>query len=332
MERVRVVLARQRAGLVDRWDRQLRAAASAGFALDPATAQVLPQLLDATDRSLERKFRAVDLSAGPAEAEAKRAALQGALLSDFLFDVALEHLPEMNGDEQRRLSEALAQAAIEVLVKSSLLREQEKRKRDNARLARLAHDLRNSLTAARLAVDLLRRKGVLQDGKTSRALESSLSHLREGIEDTLLDESLASGGLRTSRVRLNTVLADAHSAAHELGASGKNVKVVLERPPALLQVQADPRVLRPAVRGLLRAGLQMAKPGSTVLVSAVQARNRARVGVEVYDCTAFKRLPRLPALSFARRVAREHGGSLIARKVQGDGFFFGLELPRAEPT
>ena len=330
-ERVREVLARQRAGLVDRWDRQLKAAAAAGFALDPTTAQVLPQLLDAADRSLERKFRAVELTATPVDAEAKRAALQVALLGDFLFDVALEHLPEMSNLEQRRLSEALTQAAVEVLVKSTLLREQEKRKRDNARVARLAHELRNSLTAARLAVDLLRRKGFIPEGKTSRALEHSLSRLREGIEDTLLDEALASGGLRTSRVKLGAVLADAHSAARELGASDKNVKVVLERPPSLLQVQADPRVLRPAIRGMLRAGLQLARPGSTVLVSAVLARNRARVGIEVRDCTA-KRLPKLPALSFARRAAREHGGALIARKVPGDGCFFGLDLPRADPA
>jgi signal transduction histidine kinase len=331
-ERVREVLASQRAGLVDRWDRQLKAAAAAGFALDPSTAQVLPQLLDAADRSLERKFRAVGADETPVDAEAKRAGLQVALLGDFLFDVALEHLPEMSNVEQRRLSEALTQAAVEVLVKTSLLREQEKRKRDHARLARLAHELRNSLTAARLAVDLLRRKGAInKDSKTSRALESSLARLREGIEDTLLDEALASGGLRTSRVKLNTVLADAHAASRELGAFDKNIKVVLTRSPALLQVQADPRVLRPAVRGMLRAGLQMARPGSTVLVSAVLARNRARVGIEVQDCTA-KRLPKLPALSFARRAAREHGGALIARKVPGDGCFFGLDLPRADPA
>jgi signal transduction histidine kinase len=332
MERVRGVLLRQRAGLVDRWDRQLKAAAAAGFALDPTTAQVLPQLLDATDRSLERKFRAVEISAGPAEAEAKRAALQGALLSDFLYDVALEHLPDMSDAEQRRLSEALSQAAVEVLVKTALLREQEKRKRDQARLARLTHDLRNSLTAARLAVDLLRRKGALPESKASRGLERSLARLREGIEDNLLDEALAAGGLRTSRVRLTSVLADAHSAARELGALDKNVKIVLERPATVLQIQADPRVLRPAVRGLLRAALQLAKPGSTIFVSAVLARNRARFGVQVQECITGKRLPRSPVLSFARRAAREHGGSLIARKVPGEGFFFGLDLPRVGPT
>lgn len=329
MERVRDVLSRQRAGLVDRWGRQLKAAAAAGFALDAGTAQVLPQLLDATDRSLQRKFRAFDQADSPADAEARKAAMQGALLGDFLFDVALEHLPEMTSLEQRRLSEALLQASVEVLVKSTLLHEQERRKRDHARLARLAHELRNSLTAARLAVDLLRRKGALTESRATRALDHSLSRLRENLEDALLDEAVTAVRLRTSRVRLHAVLADAQSAARELGALDKNVKVVLERPPPLL-VQADPRMLRPALRGLLRAALQMARPGSTVLVSAAMARNRARVGVEVRECTPGKRLQKLPALSFARRAAREHGGSLIARRMPGEGCFFGLDLPRAE--
>ncbi|HEY2031250.1 MAG TPA: hypothetical protein VGH20_18795 [Myxococcales bacterium] len=328
MERVREVLSRQRGDIVDRWGRQLKAAAAAGFALDPNTAHVLPQLLAATDRSLARKYRALDPGAPTVEVEARRAALQAALLGEFLFDVALEHLPAMTTLEQRRLSEALLQAAVEVLVKAKLIRDNEKRRRDQVRLARLAHELRNSLTAARLAVDLLRRKGGLAESRAARTLDHSLARLREGIEDTIFDEALPSGSRRNTRVQLGPVLADAHLAARELGALDKNVKIVLARPPKLL-VQADPRVLRPALRGLLRAALQMAKPGSTIRVSAALLDGRARVGVEVQGYTAGKRLPKLPSLSFARRAAREQGGSVISRRVPGEGWFFGLDLPRA---
>src|ERR1700693_4962465 len=59
MDRMRDALARQKAQLLDRWGRQLRAAAEAGFALDGATADVLPLLLEAADRALHRRFRAV---------------------------------------------------------------------------------------------------------------------------------------------------------------------------------------------------------------------------------------------------------------------------------
>src|ERR1700674_417173 len=61
MDRVREVLAGQRTELLDRWRRQLGAAAEAGFALDPATAEMLPELLESADRALERRFRPVPL-------------------------------------------------------------------------------------------------------------------------------------------------------------------------------------------------------------------------------------------------------------------------------
>jgi signal transduction histidine kinase len=331
MERVREVLGRQRPQLVDRWERQLRAASEAGFGLDAATAEVLPQLLDAVDRALERRFRAVPRGAEKPSADSRRAAMQCSLLGDFLFDAMVESLPEMSAGEQRLLSDALAHAGVEVLVRLALEREQDKRRREAARLAKLAHELRNSMTAARLSVDLLRRKGVLKEGRAARTLERSLSRLQQGIEDTLLDELLSAGGLKLARVRLAPVLADAHSAAGELGADAKRIRVVLEKIPALLHIEADPRLVRPAVRGLLRAALELARPGSTVRFGAAGSARGTRVAVQVNDCRklAGKRLPDLPALSFARRAARAHGGSLSLRASQGDGCEFRFVLPSA---
>jgi signal transduction histidine kinase len=333
MDRVRESLARQKDQLLDRWDRQLRAAAEAGFALDAGTAEVLPHLLDAADRALERRFRIVAGGGSPLLAEARRAAMQSSLLGDFLFDSVLETVPEMNGAEQRLLGDALAHAAVEVLVHGALDRESDRRRRETLRLARLAHDLRNSVTAARLALDLLRRQGAVPDSRAARLLDASLAALRDGIEDQLLDEALSAGGLRMANVRLAPVLAHAHSAAFELGAGDKNVTVVLRKPQSGLTVQADPRVMRPAVRGLLRAALQVARPGAIVQVGAVATRDKARVAVAVDGCRKLRgnRLPDLPALALARRAAKIHGGSLSARVRRNDGCEFRLALPRVQP-
>jgi signal transduction histidine kinase len=324
MERVRDILSRRRPELVDRWERQLRAASEAGFALDAGTAQVLPLLLDATDRALERRFRAIPAGAASASVDGRRAATQFSLLGDFLFDAVLERLPEMNAAEQRLLSDALAHAAVEVLVRLTVEREQEKRRRDGGRLARLAHELRESMTAARLSLDLLQRRGALPDSKLARTLDRSLSRLRAGIEDSLLDEVLSAGGLRLSRVKLGPVLADARSQA-----GPQKVQIVISKPPALLQVSADPRIVRPAVRGLLRAALEMARPGSIVRLGADRSRHRARVAVTIEDCRKLpgNRMPDLPALAFARRAARAHGGTLVTRLSPGEGCEFRFELP-----
>lgn len=333
MERVRHALARQRADLIDRWQRQLSAAAEAGFALDGGTAVVLPELLEAADRALERRFRTVPAGTPLLLAESRRAAMQCSLLGDFLFDAVLESCPEVNAAEQRLLSDALAHAAVEVLVKGALEREQGRRRREMQRLAKLAHELRNSATVARLSMDLLRRKSWLPETKAARALESALEQLRDGIEDSLLDEALSLGGLRLAKVRLGPVLAAAYDAADELGARSKRLKVLLQKPAAVLQVQADLRLMRPAIRGLVRAAVQLARPGATIHVGASRERNRARVAVSVEPCRhqPGKRLPALPGLDLARRAARAHGGSFSTRARSGDGCELRLDLPRFQP-
>ncbi len=196
-----------------------------------------------------------------------------------------------------------------------------------------AHDLRNCVTAARLAMDLMKRQGAIPNTRAGRLLESSLRKLRDGIEDTLLDEALSAGGLRTSSVRLAPVLAHAHSAASELGADDKSVTVLLQPPRTGLSVRADPRLVGPAVRGLLRAALQVARQGATIRVRAVAARDKARVAVAVNGCRKLpgNRLPDLPALALARRAARAQGGSLSARVGPDEACEFRLALPRIQP-
>ncbi len=329
MERLRDALSQRRSELIDRWRRQLRAAAEGGFALDPGTGELLPRLLDATDRALERRSRAVDPGLPAAGVLAQRAALQCSLLRDFLLDTALEAIPGLTAAEQRLWSDALAHAAVEVEVRDALEREQDQRRREARRLARLAHDLRNSATAARLAVDLLRRRGALPDSRTSRLLEASLAAIRNGIEDTLLDEALCAGGLRVCEVRLAPMLREAQREASDLAAAEKNVSVVLARAGAGLRVNADPRLARGALRGLLRAAVQIARPGATIEVDADAARERARIAVLVNGCArSAARLPDLPALSLARRAARVHGGTLSAR-LSGGAARLRLALPCA---
>lgn len=332
MDGVRDALATRKDQLIDRWKRQLRAAAEAGFALDEATVEVLPRLLEAADRALHRRFRVADPDAPPAAADAQRAAVQCSLLRDFLSDAMLEAVPETSMAEQRLLGDALAHAAVEVLVRTALEREQERRRREAERLARLAHELRNSATAARLAMDLLRRRGAIPDSRAGRLLESSLSALRDDIEDTLLDEALSAGGIRPSRVRLAPVLQHARSAALELGAAERNVRVVVAKPDSRLSVKADPRVVGPAVRGLLRAALQVARSGATIQLGAGASRGRARLEFAVSGCRKLRgnRLPDLLALSLARRAAKASGGSLSARLRRDSGCEFYLALPRAE--
>ena len=330
MEPVREIFSRNREEIIDRWSRQLLAAAEGGFALDEATARLLPALLDATDEALQRRFRPPVPGAPRAAAEASRAAIQCSLLSDFLFDAVLEKHPAIGPQEQRLLHEALAHAGAEVAVRLALELELERRRKDSARFARLAHELRDSMTAARLSLDLLRRRGVPLDSGPGRALERALRQLRDGLEDSLLDEALSAGGLRLERVKLGALLADVSVAATELGAGEKGLRVLHERGPHL-EVSADPRLVRPAVRGMLRAAFDLSRKGATVRLHGERHQAFAQVEIAVDHCRAPGRLSSIPALSLARRAAKAHGGSISARSLPRDGCVFTLELPAGPP-
>src|SRR6266850_2721934 len=98
MDRVRELLFEKRDELQDRWDRQLRAAAEAGFPLDHATSHLLPPLLDAAGDALEKRFRLPVAGTPAPTAGGRRAAVQGSLLADFLFDAVLEHDPSLSAE------------------------------------------------------------------------------------------------------------------------------------------------------------------------------------------------------------------------------------------
>jgi signal transduction histidine kinase len=327
MDPLRDVLARKRAEMEDRWDRQLRAAAEAGFPLDRATGHLLPRMLDSTADALERRFRLPAEGAAAPAAGARRAAIQASLLSDFIFDVAQEELPAMPAEEQRRLLDALAHAGVDVLVRHALELENERRWRDADRFVRLGHALRNSMTVAQLALDLLRRRGEMRETRAAAMLDDSLARLRAGLEDTLLDELLAAGGLRRARVQLDRMLADA-SGETAPEAELRGVSLLLETPPPL-ELSADPRVLLTAVRALLRVAVDLSRRGGTVRLQCARRREAARIAAVVDRCRRRPdgRLLTIGGLGLVRRAVRAHGGAVRVRGVPRDGCALTLDMP-----
>jgi signal transduction histidine kinase len=327
MDRVREVLSVKRAELQDRWDRQLRAAAEAGFPLDLGTSHLLPQLLEATAEALEKRFRLPVPGMPVAAAGGRRAAVQGSLLADFLFDAVLEHDPSLSDAEQRRLADSLAHAAMEVLVRQQLEGELDRRRRDGDRFTRLGHQLRNSMTAAQLALGLLRRRGEMRDSRAVRLLEDSLARLRAGLEDTLLDELLTQGGLRLSRIRLDRMAAEARGDT-EPEARERGVHLVLGE-PSHAEFTGDTRLMRPAVRALVRVALDLSRRGATVRMQCAKRREAARLAVLVDRCRKRPdgRLASVSGLALVRRAARAHGGDVKVRGIPGDGCALTLELP-----
>ncbi len=213
----------------------------------------------------------------------------------------------------------------------------------NEHFAFIAHELRNPLSSAMTAVQLLSVQGHLPaNSRVVGALEHGLHHTSQLIEQTLKVARLASGieldrQPTTLRALIEGVEIDAFPDAE---AKGIELQVKLQGDGELA---VDTRLVRSALSNLLRNAVKYSHPGSVVELRGSLANQR--VVLEVEDgCggldpgkveAAFAPFVRLDTnqsgfglgLAIARQAVHAHGGSIRVQNLPGKGCIFVLEFP-----
>ena len=143
----------------------------------------------------------------------------------------------------------------------------------------------------------------------------------------MLDELLTQGGLRLSRIRLDRVAAEARVDT-EPDARDRGVQLVLGE-PSRAEFAGDSRLVRSAIRALVRAALDLSRRGAIVRLQCAKRREAARLSVLVDRCRKRPdgRLASVSGLGLVRRAARLHGGDVKVRGMRGYGCALTLELP-----
>lgn len=211
--------------------------------------------------------------------------------------------------------------------------------------ARVAHEVKNPLSAVRSLVDLLAQSPA--DATAARRL----GVVREEVEriEALVRDYLSFARpldlLRPEDVDLALLLPDV-AAALEARAQRGGVALVLAGPPSL-RVRADPRRVREAVVNLLGNALEATPAGGRVTLTWGDAPGGG-VRLEVHDTgrgMAPDELARAGTAFFttradgtglglvlARAVAAQHGGTLQLDSRPGEGTRAQLELPLRPPA
>ena len=214
----------------------------------------------------------------------------------------------------------------------------------NERLGFFAHELRNHLNTATLAVTAIRSGNVTLSGATGGVLDRSLVGLRRLIDRSLAEVRIGPGmTLHRSVFSLASFFEEVKYSA-SLEAELFKCHLQVEHISPGLMVEADKDLLFSALGNLLQNAFKFSGAGGTVTLSVDTSADRIRIQVRDSGpglSEAARRDMFLPftqgasnksglglGLSIARRSVEANGGLLTVESQLGDGCVFVIDLPR----
>jgi signal transduction histidine kinase len=207
----------------------------------------------------------------------------------------------------------------------------------------IAHELRNPLSSALLAAQVLQRRLGTQHEVTTHRLVTNLSSLRHQIDNSLIGVRMHQLGrsrpLQLAEVSLRTIV---DTALEELGGDAEEKEIPL-RVDGDATLRADPRLLTSAIMNLLRNALKYTHPGGSVNIRIGSAMDLASVEVED-ECGGLPpgKVEELftpfvqrgtdrsgfgLGLAITKDAIEAHHGSVQVSNLAGKGCIFMMSLP-----
>jgi len=265
------------------------------------------------------------------------------VMNEVIWDLARERGVEVSVDEIALLMRSINTGIRDSAEQYTNRRDRELREQAAHHFAFLAHEVRNPLQSARMALRILEERGVVPLGIARDVLDRSLSHVQELIDRALLSMRLAAGAEMGPReeIELGPMLREL-AADSAIDREQRHQSLSLQIAEGVL-ISCEPRLLRSAVSNLLRNAIKFSREGSTVTVRV--HRFEGRLVIEVEDeCggIAPERVsevfdPFVQAggdrsgfglgLAIAKQAAEAHRGSLRVVNLPGKGCVFSLDLP-----
>jgi signal transduction histidine kinase len=208
----------------------------------------------------------------------------------------------------------------------------------------LAHEMRNPIASARLALDLIKHDSTKTELFLT-ALESSITLASQRVDDALsklrIDALPRSSLQQAELVEIDALLRDVRADA-ALHAQAKSITVTVQLEPGL-RIAGDHRALLSALSNLVRNAVKFTRHRGDVTIRA--RREEGRVLIEVHDeCgglppeqaeRVFEAFAQSGSdrtgfglgLTIAQEVITASGGTLMVRNAPGRGCVFIADLP-----
>jgi signal transduction histidine kinase len=269
-------------------------------------------------------------------------------LCQSVTDLAFELQEPFSIDEFRTLNRCLDNAIAGSVAAFSYRRDvvtnDEGARALNQRLGFFAHELRNLLNSATLALQVIRDGDVPITGATGAVLERSLVGLRTLVDRSLTEVRMTAGLPTLVRLfSLADFVAEVKLSA-SLEARARECVLHISVVDPTLAVDADRDLLLSAVGNLLQNAFKYTQHGSEVWLHAYGSLDRIRIDVEDHcgglPPGAAEKIfhPFMQAdadrtglglgLAISQKSVEASQGTLSVRDIPGSGCVFTIDLPR----
>ena len=249
----------------------------------------------------------------------------------------------ISADEFHDLNQCLDVAIAGAVTEYQSLRNSQEKSREVEHLGSLAHEMRNAVTSAHMAFQLVKRGTVGTGGNTGQVVDRSLKR----IED-LIDRSLTEVRLRIDpevHVESGHLLQviDQILVTAEIEAQSKDQKIEIKVDPALV-FEADQQAFHSALSNLIQNALKYSHKGGKIQVRGNVVGEEIVIEVEdecggLLTTTAtdlFKPFVQKNSnrqglglgLTIAKRAIELNHGKIEARNLSGKGCIFKITLPK----
>jgi signal transduction histidine kinase len=269
-------------------------------------------------------------------------------LCQAITDLAFERGADISTDEFRTLNRCLDNAIAVAVTEFAYQRDTQIADQQSLdatqQLGFFAHELRNFVTTATLAINIIKSGNVGLSGATGQILDRSLMGMRTLIDRSLAEVRIEAGTVIAPQVfSLSGLVAELKVTASLEAADKRAVFIVADVDPQLA-LSGDRDLLLAAVGNLLQNAFKFTQPGTEVTLNAYSAGGRIHIDVED-NCGGLRPgdaesmfLPYVQrgadtsgaglGLSISRRSVEANAGILSVRNVPGTGCVFTIDLPR----
>jgi signal transduction histidine kinase len=258
-------------------------------------------------------------------------------------ELAVERELPISTTEFRTLNRCLDDAIAGAVTEYARLTERSMSDQRTERLGFFAHELRNLLSPALFAFEVLKGGSVAIGGSTGGVLGRNLLRLRDLINRTLAELRLETKLHHKERVPLALLIEEVElTASMEATAQGRKLTVTpVERDAA---VEVDRQLLGAALANLLQNAFKFTRPNGHVTLRVDTTSTAGRVLIEVEDeCGGLpegldlfrpfeQRSSDRSGLGLGLTIARDsivaNDGEIRVRNMPGRGCVFIVDLPR----